>query len=169
MIKLRVTVDAGVIQAVRKLAKKMPTKMEQEFKAISDEVQAGLLNELRAMQPGRPKYPIQWTSEKQRRYVMWKLRKAGNLPYRRTGALMKAWRSRRYTTKSGGFLTVTNDVSIAPYVIGDAAYPGWQQFFHIQTGWPIAKQIDDAKVLWAGRGEIMIIKKWAELATEVDK
>jgi hypothetical protein len=169
MITLRVTVDSAVIQAVRKLAKQMPTRMEREFKTISDTVQAGIIKDLRALEPGRPRYPIQWTSEKQRRSVMRKLRKAGNIPYRRTGALMKAWRARRYTTKSGGFITVTNDVPIAPYVIGDDAYSDWQQFFHIQTGWPTARQVADVKTLWAGRGEIMIIKKWAALAAEVDK
>lgn len=37
--------------------------------------------------PGaRPSYPIQWDSDKQRRYVMAKLRAMNNIPYHRTGS-----------------------------------------------------------------------------------
>lgn len=40
-------------------------------------------------------YPVQWDSERQRRFVMWKLRKENNLPYRRTGKYVAAWTHER--------------------------------------------------------------------------
>ena len=41
--------------------------------------------------PGPPKYPLKWRSEKQRRFVMAKLRREKNLPYKRTGGLVRGW------------------------------------------------------------------------------
>lgn len=40
-------------------------------------------------------YPVQWDSDKQRRYVMAKLRSEGNLPYRRTDGYINGWRMER--------------------------------------------------------------------------
>lgn len=43
-------------------------------------------------EPGkRITYPVQWDSDKQRKYVMALLRESGNLPYQRTGAYVGAW------------------------------------------------------------------------------
>jgi hypothetical protein len=36
--------------------------------------------------------PVQWDSEKQRKYVMAKLRKDDNLPYKRTGEYQRSWK-----------------------------------------------------------------------------
>ena len=53
------------------------------------------LNEIKRQMsvPGKPiVYPVQWDSEKQRRYVIAKLREEGNLPYTRTDAYRNGWK-----------------------------------------------------------------------------
>lgn len=79
----------------------------------------------------RPSYPLRWKSPRQKMAVMAKLKAEGNLPYRRTGQLAKAWEANvkansieiSNTAQSGGKF-------IAPFVIG-----AFQQPFHTDTGW----------------------------------
>lgn len=40
-------------------------------------------------------YPVNWDNERQRRFVMAKLRKEGNLPYKRTGQYALGWKANR--------------------------------------------------------------------------
>lgn len=167
MFRFRLTVDPGVIQAWRKVIKQAPTKMRKRFQTESRAIQAGVIGELKALEPGPAKHPIRWTSEKQRRYVMAKLRKRGQIPYVRTHALVNAWQARQYTTEAGGFLTVTNTSSVYPFVMGDPARPQYQQQFHLNTGWPGPARILEVKRQWAARGEIRIIKAWQEVAGEL--
>lgn len=167
MFRLRLTVDSGIIQGVRRTIQAAPTKMRRAFKAVSKEVQEGAISELKALEPGPAKHPIRWTSEKQRRYVMRKLRKRGQIPYVRTGGLVNAWRARQYTTESGGFITITNDASIYPYVMGDPDRADWQQQFHVITGWPTPDRILEVKRLWSARGALRIVKIWQEVAGEL--
>lgn len=85
------------------------------------------------VQPGSPKYPLRWTSARQRAYVMAKLRRENNLPYKRTGALAAAWRLEMVVDNSALDIQVqaVNPVAYEKYVTGD-----YQQGFHIDTGWP---------------------------------
>lgn len=47
----------------------------------------------RMAETGKPvTYPIDWDSPKQRRFVMAKLRRENNLPYRRTGRYEASWK-----------------------------------------------------------------------------
>jgi len=117
-------------------------------------------------EPGRPRYPIRWTSERQRRFVMAKLTRENNLPYRRTGALVKAWDvnvdyqqvsrweafqinllrflaefgvgTRPQAPAAGVIVEVTNDSPIEQYVTGIH-----QQGFHQDTGWYKSKTVLD--------------------------
>lgn len=82
-------------------------------------------------EPGRPRYPLAWASEKQRRYVMAKLRRQGNLPYRRTHGLVKAWEAVGAINPDGGTITAHNPAGMAGYVYA----PFFQQPFHAVTGW----------------------------------
>ena len=57
-----------------------------EFESTATEIQT----EMREV--GSPiSYPVNWDSQKQKRFVMWKLSKEGNLPYRRTNAYVNNW------------------------------------------------------------------------------
>jgi hypothetical protein len=50
---------------------------------------------------------MHWKSERQRRYVMMKLRKENNLPYKRTGALARGWQYRVKLDDRTGKITFT--------------------------------------------------------------
>lgn len=46
----------------------------------------------RMSEEGKPvRYPIDWDSPRQQRFVMWKLRKRGEIPYRRTNRYRLGW------------------------------------------------------------------------------
>lgn len=88
--------------------------------------------------PPRVAYPIQWTSEKQRKKVMATLREENNLPYRRTGALEAANRYYAVQTPDGATLILENTSPYSKYVYGgaSAASAKHQQRMHINSGWP---------------------------------
>ena len=84
----------------------------------------------------RPSYPINWDSEKQRRFVLAMLRKRGGLPYRRSGKYQKGWN----VAKAGNMAyTLTNDTPGAEFIGGD--FIGrWQSRVH-QSRWPVANDV----------------------------
>ena len=89
--------------------------------------------------PEKPKYPLKWKSEKQRRYVMMLLKRKAvdeghpdDIAYRRTGKLKRGWRYELVTDKKTGSvkLKVWNDAEsydpikgittkYARFVVGD--------------------------------------------------
>ena len=69
----------------------------------------------------RPSYPIQWDSEKQRRFVLAMLGADDNLPYHRTDALPRAWE----IENTGNGYQIYNSQDAAVYVYGD--YSGSRQ------------------------------------------
>src|ERR1051326_8788812 len=75
--------------------------VDEEFNAAYEVVEPLMLKELET-EPGAVVYPIQWTSDKQRKFVMAKLREDNNLPYQRTGNLAKAWQ----VSKQGSGLSI---------------------------------------------------------------
>lgn len=147
MAKIKVDVRAAldVLGAIDTQLQKTPGLMQTAFKREVGRIRSQMLAELR-IEPGKPKYPIRWTSARQRRAVMAKLRKAGNLPYQRTHELSRGWRVEYTETADGGILTARNDSQIASFV-------EWtdQQGFHKDTGWLYAPDILD---------------KWSEIATD---
>ena len=117
------------------------------------------VDQLMNVAPASPKYPLRWNSERQRKYVMAKLRRERNLPYRRTGRVLQ-WRLeavRSDPMNNGGTLDIElrNDVPYAKYVYGDR-----QQLFHSDTGWPHVNKFrdDNAPVLRA-----MVMQTWQDL------
>lgn len=98
-----------------------------------------LLSELQR-EPGKPKYPLQWTSEKQRKFVMAMLRKEDNLPYERTHKLSQGWIVKPNISGGVFSILVENPAPQAKFVYGslaknvDAA-ARFQQRFHQDTGW----------------------------------
>jgi hypothetical protein len=84
-------------------------------------------------EPGPPRYPLQWESERQRRFVMAKLRRENNLPYQRTHAYVAGWHVIGDYTGGLTSITVEHLWAAAQYVGGRR-----QQRFHRHTGWPNA-------------------------------
>ena len=90
-------------------------------------------------EPGAVVYPIQWTSEKQRKYYFWAVapRDAqGNvMAYERTGQIEHDWHVIGDYDKGFAGITVFNENPKALYIYGDE-FGYHQQQFHINTGWP---------------------------------
>jgi hypothetical protein len=105
------------------------------------------------VKPGSPRYPLDWQSDKQRRYVMAKLRRENNLPYKRTDKLINSYDVELADDTSGGaILSVVNTDPKARFVVGDDA-----QRMHMQTGWvQIADVVSDARV----EAEDLLIETW---------
>jgi len=137
MAKIKADVQAAldVLSAIDDQMGKTPGLMQTAYKRQVSRIRSRMLQELRA-EPGKPKYPIRWTSARQRRKVMAMLRKAGNLPYQRTHELSRGWQVDYVDTGSGGILTAYNNSPIASFVEGDN-----QQGYHKNTGWLYAPDI----------------------------
>lgn len=104
------------------------------------------------VKPGKPKYPIKWTSPRQRRFVMAKLRREGNLPYKRTDAMINAWDVSFTATIDGGSLTLFNPSESAEFVVGDE-----QQGFHAETGW---YRVDDVQKRISDFAATTLVQTW---------
>ncbi len=118
-----------LLDDLQALAQKAPELLIPATAQVAQYVQQQIISDLRA-EPGPPRYPIRWKSERQRRYVMAKLRRENNLPYRRTHALSRAWTVEISLRRDGTVLTVRNPSDVAQFVYGPH-----QQPFHEDTGW----------------------------------
>jgi hypothetical protein len=87
---------------------------------------------LRQYVPPRPDYPIRWASERQRRFVLWKLRKERNLPYKRRG-IQRLWIIE--VTERDGIYTVSarNPADATIYVYGSKQQPFLRK-------WPLVEE-----------------------------
>jgi hypothetical protein len=94
------------------------------------------------VEPPPAKHPIRWTSERQRRYVLAKLREEGDLPYQRTHELINAWDAKFQLDGDGGSFAMFNTSPVAPFVIGDR-----QQIMHEDTGWMYAPEVIDRDIV----------------------
>lgn len=155
MYSAKITVPTDVLDAIADTARRSPKLMQTAYERATRRLRSQMLEKLRE-EPGKPKYPIRWKSERQRRYVLAKLREDGNLPYERTGALLKAWRVVMEADGSGGIMTVENTSPSARYVVGDDAQP-----FHLDTGW-----VQGADVVSEFRpvAEDILIETWFTVA-----
>jgi len=119
-----------------------------------------------SIEPGPPSYPLRWASERQRRYVMAKLRRENNLPYTRTHAFSQNWEVRPHLTDNSGFMIVENDAMtdsgepLQDFIVGHR-----QQPFHKDTGWyRIEDEIEDLSVYASDQ----LKEFWAETMTMHD-
>ena len=112
-----------------------PALAERGYRQILMRIARSGIDTLRYTPPN-VKYPIEWTSEKQRRAFFATDGFGRGIPYRRTGALAAGWRSQVRGYKRGGTLKIWNDVPYEEYVSG-----GRQQRFHRRTGWQASDPI----------------------------
>jgi hypothetical protein len=128
------TYDKDVFTELSREIAAAPTTMNiYVTRTIAKEVDAYVVRNLVNVNIPKPTYPLVWKSQKQRRYVMAKLRKEGNLPYRRTGAFQKAWKTAAAKGNDGSILTVSNDSGITEYVTGSGPerqpmFPQWYKY-----------------------------------------
>jgi len=151
LISVGVLVPLDILAAIDDQMGKTPRLMQVAFKREVSRLRTQILVEL-AVEPGPPKYPLRWKSNRQRRAVMAKLRSEGNLPYQRTHRLVRGWRADYLDTSDGGLMRVYNEAPYAEFVQGDNAQP-----FHLDSGW-----VQAAPVLtkWEDRASDRLIEIW---------
>lgn len=111
------------------------------------EIKPLLLAEL-AIEPGKPVYPIDWQSEKQRKAFFASNGFGGGIPYKRTGGATKEWDVRLVTGDNLIALSVSNPNKYLRYVRGrQGGRTGDQvQRMHKATGWTASAPIIDRYV-----------------------
>ena len=109
--------------------KQYPALAERGYRQILMRIARSGVDTLRYTPP-KVKYPIEWTSERQRRAFFATNGFGRGIPTPRTGALSAGWRSQVRGYKRGGDLKIWNDVDYERFVTGVN-----QQRFHRNTGW----------------------------------
>lgn len=157
MIRIEVTVDTDVLEAISETAVTAPKRMQQAFNRATASIRAQLYRDL-TKEPPRPSYPIRWKSEKQRRAFFATNGFGRGIPTKRSGRYLKGWRV-LYTPVNAyiGTLTAENNVPYAKFISGDDAQP-----FHLDTGWTQA-----APVLadYRQRATELLIDTWYRVST----
>lgn len=147
----------------------LPGSAEKLGKAVAQYVtrelrpafQRDINQQLWGKEPGSPKYPIRWASEKQRKYVMAKLRKDGNLPYKRTHALARGWKTTVKIEAMNGSIEVSHPWDKAGFVVGQD-----QQPFHQDTGWLQTSGANGFFAKERDRLEDQLMAAWPEILAE---
>ena len=115
----------GLEQVQAKFSIPLAVALQPAFLAIGNEVKAAI-----AVYPGPVRYPIQWASEKQRRYFF--AHRQGALPYVRSSDAESQRLGPSWAVELQPFgVIVGTRVTYAPFV-QDAER---QQPFHRNTGW----------------------------------
>jgi hypothetical protein len=153
-----VTVDLDILAAIEKTARQSPGRMNTTYRRAVGRLGGRILVSLKVRpEPASKFYPLRWESARQRRYVMAKLRREGNLPYQRTDKLLDSYRVDLVDDLSGGaILEVSNTDPKARFVIGDQV----QKMF-LQIGWvQMSDVVSDARV----EAEDLLIETWFTVA-----
>lgn len=131
-IKVDIQIDDDVLIALKEAIKQSPSIVNTAFeRALSRKrIKQNMLDDIRNA-PEKPKYPIRWKTERQRRAFFATDGFGKGIPYQRTGGLQRSWRVTTRTTTAAGVLALETDVKSAIYVQGDYAQP-----FHLDSGWP---------------------------------
>jgi hypothetical protein len=133
MVTLELSIDIRVFQRIQVRMQQAPEIMddyiEQVIFPFVDKQVQGLLRK----EPGPVKYPIQWTTDKQRRAFFATNGFGAGIPYVRKHTLAPAWNVTLDFGKAGTGVVIQNLMNAAEYVYGKR-----QQGFHVTTGWPNA-------------------------------
>ena len=143
-VTLKTTQDGGY-SVLTEFVDGALTAIDRAAKATFDEVRPQMLDEL-SFEPRKRKYPsdypLEWTSDKQRKAYFATNGFGGGIPYQRTGNLARGWRVEWDDTTNQMIVYNVNDY--AKYVVGTLV-DGYNpvQRFHQITGWfPARKTID---------------------------
>lgn len=152
--KIEIEIDRDIFEAINAAAQAQPARVNKEFQIAIRQLQNNTLQKLQD-EPGKPKYPIRWTSERQRRAFFATKGFGRGIPTVRSHALVKGWRAEFDATNDGGLFSFINRVNYEQFVTGI-----YQQGFHNDTGWYQSQNIlVDALV----EAEDTLIDVWARV------
>lgn len=130
-------VDQDIVDAVGEALVAAPgittTLIKRRFNRVRSKTLAKLRAEPTLWPPGEKR---RWKSDRQRIYVIIKLREDGNLPYLRTHNLVNAWEVNLTLGNDGGNITIENNDPAVGFVQGDFTQP-----MHLDSQWPQAAPI----------------------------
>ena len=113
-----------------------------------------LLTQLRTA-PGPPRYPLKWRSEKQRRFVMAKLRRENNLPYKRKSpGLVDGWELETAFEVDSGGISLIHPWDGIRFVVGPLGSDVRQPMF---PHWFDADALLESA---AGDAEDILVQSW---------
>lgn len=139
MIRTTATVDTAPIDDLMHFIASQNAMVADIGREVIAQYGDQALSHLQA-EPPSPKYPLQWASERQRKFVMAMLRKNNNLPYQRTHELSQAWVIKDLTENGVFSIVIENPAKAAKFVYGslaknESAAGRFQQKMHKATGW----------------------------------
>lgn len=135
MIALVVNTDNRLTAVLDELERELPGKV---YRRIAREIvppAERLLDRLLIFEPGPPRYPIAWASERQRRAFFATNGFGRGIPTRRTGFILHSWEIMIH--QHGGELVIVA-INSAPYA--EFVYGPRQQPFHAGR-WPVADDV----------------------------
>jgi len=154
--------SADVLQNMRQMIATAPATFEHR---VQTNVLPDLDLEMRRWlhEPGDPVYPIDWTSEKQRRYVMGVVLKKDErgriIPYKRTHELIDSWDVVMVWVDGSFTIALESHADAAQYVMGLH-----QQRFHFNTGW---QNIRDIATVLSERADELLLQTWSFMLRDI--
>lgn len=151
-----------VSAALRKVAKNItdaPAKFARLMKARGSNAAPKALAMLQR-EPGSPRYPIRWTTERQRKAFFATDGFGRGIPTRRSGEIKGAWKVEFIPDSRGGMLVLSNEHPAARFVQGFD-----QQGFHADTGWVTTAQASDE---FFAQGGYAVTEAWYEAADPLE-
>lgn len=135
MIRLTNFAEIEAIDELEDLTNLMDAVNRDILDEVRDELEPEILADLE-QEPGRVRYPIQWTSERQRRAFFATNGFGGGIPYRRKHKLSSAW----MVEVRGAAIVIENPSTASKFVYGSlatnrSAALRFKQRFHSNTGW----------------------------------
>lgn len=148
-----------VVAAQNQNIRNSPNQMANAMKRNVGRLKSRMLKVRRKEPPpASSAYKLPWTNKDQRIAVIIKLRKAGNLPYKRTHDLRDGWDLKAKADANGGSVTVENDAPEAEFVYGARRQPMFDKI-----GW-LDAQAQDAKD--AAELQEVVAQTWFTIADE---
>lgn len=151
MIKVTFAIDDDILDAFKDAAQKAPKLTATAFNRSTARLRSQMLAELQK-EPPVWKGKRRWKSPRQKIAVIIKLRKAGNLPYKRTHKLIKGWRVLLVMSEKGGMFSLENAVPYGRFVQGDDAQP-----MHLDSGW---RQVALVVAKYRPKVEEVLVATW---------
>lgn len=133
MYRATVALDTNTLATLQRFAETLPEQTEAITKRVIRPFVSRAVDHTLRRAPGPVKYPIRWTSAKQRRAFFATDGFGHGIPYKRTGALVRSWHVRGDYRRGLSSISVYNDADAAQFVQGAR-----QQGFHKDTGWTSA-------------------------------
>lgn len=146
MIDIALTVEGEQrFRSYMDFAKMMPDNLiPLVSQTLQTEIEPALLTDFQ-VEPGAVKLPIEWTSERQRRFVKAKQRRGEiPFPYVRTHGVSKGWKTEQTRPLPDQLVFILHNTSPAMQFVEGR----YQQRFHKNTGWLDALPLAE---LWGGR------------------